>query len=295
MLTTDQQLAAIDGVPTAFSDEGTGRPVLLIHGAGPGCDTDIFWSPVLPALRQRYRTIAPDSPGYGRSDLLPGRDTPDNVARHFHHLLDHLGVETVSVVGHSRGGRVAVEVVAAAPERVDRLAVICSGSSAPGGHVADDGGYTPSAVAAAEFGSDGDASYERFAAMFRGWIATPERFPDEILRPAYDRFMANPQRLEEWVNRMKSDSYLDYYHKEDADRFEAKLRSLALPTMVLVGREDETSPWERYLPMVDMIPDVEFTILSNLGHFPQYERPSAFMSLLTGFLDRSPEPWDLPA
>ena len=66
-------LIELDGVKTYLVDSGgSSLALLLIHGSGPGIDGAWSWTPVLPELNKRYRTIAVDSPGYGESEMLPG-------------------------------------------------------------------------------------------------------------------------------------------------------------------------------------------------------------------------------
>jgi pimeloyl-ACP methyl ester carboxylesterase len=274
---------SIEGVRTHYRDVGSGDAVLFIHGSSPGIDGDFAWGPVAPALG-RHRLIVVDAPGYGDSDMLPVADTPGNVAIHLGKLLDEAGIDQFAVVGHSRGGRVAVETVAAFPERARRLAIVCSGSVNPQGHSTGDGRSTEAATAMVGFGADGDGSFETFARARRGAVHDPTCMPDEMLRPYYDRFMAT--RFDEWVRRMKAFDPLAYYHSEDADRFLEKVRRIAVPTMVVCGREDRIGSWERAVPLVDLIDDVEFHVLSQCGHFPQLERTAALSALLADFLDR---------
>jgi 2-hydroxy-6-oxonona-2,4-dienedioate hydrolase len=69
-----------------------------------------------------------------------------------------------------------------------------------------------------------------------------------------------------------------------------KVRGLSMPTMVVAGREDETGPWNKSLPLVDMVADVEFHVLPFCGHFPQYDQPAALTALMTEFLARKGTP-----
>jgi pimeloyl-ACP methyl ester carboxylesterase len=278
----------LDGVRTKYRDSGVGDAVLLIHGSSPGLDGEFAWGPVLPALTGRFRAIVPDAPGYGQSNMLAVADTPENVGRHLVRLLDEIGVDRVAVIGHSRGGRVAVEIAAAIPERVSRLAIVCSGSVAPQGHVSDDGRYTGPASAILAFGADGDASFESFCRIRRGSVFDARSMPDELLRPYYDRFIAT--RLDEWVERMKAFDPLAFYHSIDSESFLEKVRGLRMPTTVVCGREDRIGSWTKSLPLIDLIEDVEFHVLPRCGHFPQLERPAALGAILVDFLGRAAEP-----
>ena len=279
------QTIQLDGVRTRYFDIGEGDPVVLIHGSSPGNEGQFAWATITPSLIARQRVIVVDAPGYGESDMLAVADTPANVGTHIGHLLDRIGVERFAVVGHSRGGRIAVEMVAAFPGRVTRLAIICSGSVAPQGHTSEDGKWTEAATAIVGFGADGDSSFEAFAKARRGSVHDPACLPDDLLRPYYEKFMAT--RYDEWVRRMKEFDPLAFYHSEDAEAFLGKLRAIRVPTMVVAGREDKIGRWDRSLPLIDMIDDIEFHVLAHCGHFPQLERPAALSALLADFLVRS--------
>ncbi|QZY30070.1 alpha/beta fold hydrolase [Nocardioides coralli] len=102
----------------AHDDLGAGPPVLLLHS---GVTDRRMWADVAPALADDYRVVAPDLRGFGDSPL-PGEhftDVADLVV-----LLDNLAIDRVAVVGSSLGGRVALELATAHPERVSAL-VLC--------------------------------------------------------------------------------------------------------------------------------------------------------------------------
>jgi pimeloyl-ACP methyl ester carboxylesterase len=103
-----------------YAEAGTGPPVLLLH------QTPRSWAEfrdVLPLLGRRHRAIAMDMIGFGDSVHPPEPVTIEACAGGAVALLDALGVERASVVGHHTGGYVAVEVAAAHPTRVERLVV----------------------------------------------------------------------------------------------------------------------------------------------------------------------------
>lgn len=282
--------ATVNGVATHWFEEGDGDPLLLVHGSGPGIDGEITWRPILPALAARHRTIVVDAPGYGRSDMLDVPDTPANVAAHLVALLDHLGIDRLPVVGHSRGGRIACELALASPERVSRLVVVCAGSVAPGGHLTDDGGFTESAISLVRYGADGDPSLDKFKAAYRSMVVVPEHLPDDLLERAHAEFMAT--RYEEYVRRMVDFDPLAFYHRESAQAFAERLRGLAVPTSVVWGREDLTSAYQRAVPLLDLVPDLELHVLPRCGHFAQMDRPVALANLILDFVarDRAPLP-----
>jgi 3-oxoadipate enol-lactonase len=106
-------------VQLAHDDEGDGDPLVLIH-AGV-CDRRM-WEPQWQALTERFRAVRCDLRGFGETPLPPERFNPaDDVIG----LLDDLDLDRASVVGASFGGRVALEVAATWPSRVQKLVLLC--------------------------------------------------------------------------------------------------------------------------------------------------------------------------
>jgi pimeloyl-ACP methyl ester carboxylesterase len=108
-------------MPLPFDDAGTGSPVVLLHA---GVADRRMWAAQLPVLAERYRVLAPDLPGYGDAPLAPG--PLSNVAEVVG-FLDDRGIEAAAFVGASFGGRVALEVATAHPDRVTALVLLCPG------------------------------------------------------------------------------------------------------------------------------------------------------------------------
>lgn len=103
----------------AYVDEGTGQPVLLLHG----CPFSSFvWREVIAALTPRFRCIAPDLLGLGDTETPAGADwrLPAQTAA-VRELLDHLGLDRIAVVGHDQGGAIAQLLAVAEPGRVSAL------------------------------------------------------------------------------------------------------------------------------------------------------------------------------
>ncbi|WP_146015009.1 alpha/beta fold hydrolase, partial [Burkholderia pseudomallei] len=112
----------IDGQPLHYQIRGAGAPVLFGHSY---LWDSSMWEPQLDALSKSYRVIAPDLWGHGRSGPLPdGTRSLDDLARQMSELLDHLDIDTCSIVGLSVGGMWAVPLAHRAPQRIDRLVLM---------------------------------------------------------------------------------------------------------------------------------------------------------------------------
>src|SRR6201997_261252 len=122
------QFRTIHGYRRAFRVAGEGPAILLIHGIGDNSST---WESVQTKLAQRFKVIAPDLLGHGKSDKPRADYSVAAYANGMRDLLAVLDVDRVTVVGHSLGGGVTMQFVYQYPHLVGRLILVCSSSSGP--------------------------------------------------------------------------------------------------------------------------------------------------------------------
>ena len=125
-------LIEANGLQFHVQDEGSGTPVILLHGFP---DTGDLWRNQVPALNKRgFRTIVPDMRGRGRSSKPPAVSDYrlSTIVRDVTGILDALGIQRAHVVGHDWSAAVAWLLAALAPERVDRLVAISVGAPGAG-------------------------------------------------------------------------------------------------------------------------------------------------------------------
>src|SRR5919198_502396 len=115
---TEERLT-INGVETVVQVAGEGEALVYLHGAG----TVTGFDALLP-LAERFRLIVPFHPGFGPSADDPAIDDVHDYRRHYLDLFDELGLEELSLVGHSMGGWIAANFAADHPERVRRLVLV---------------------------------------------------------------------------------------------------------------------------------------------------------------------------
>ena len=104
--------------------EGSGPPVLLLHGSGPGTSA-AAWAPLTAALAPRHRVIAPDLLGFGTSPRPTGSLRAAWTAQALE-LVDSLGIASFAVVGNSAGGAIALSLARARPRAVTRVVAVGS-------------------------------------------------------------------------------------------------------------------------------------------------------------------------
>jgi pimeloyl-ACP methyl ester carboxylesterase len=103
-----------------YTTAGEGQPLLLLHQTGSSRQ---YWK-LMPLLARRYRTFAPDNLGSGNSDPLPPNVQITDLARSMVDFMDFLGIEKSHIFGFHTGNKIATEMAAAWPSRVDRL-ILC--------------------------------------------------------------------------------------------------------------------------------------------------------------------------
>lgn len=260
----------VDGVPTWVHDVGTGSPVLLLHGSGPGVSAAANWRLTIPALvAAGHRVIAPDQLGFGQT--VPPEDheySVDSWLAHAVALLDTLGIDKVSVIGNSFGGAMALRLASRHADRVDRLVLMGSvGVPFPITEGLDAvWGYEPSVESMREllgiFAYDTSRMTDELAR---------DRFEASIKDGADQRFSAMfPAPRQRWVDSMVLS--LD------------ELRSIAAPTLLFHGRDDKVIPFTTSLNLFHLIDNAQLHAFGQCGHWTQIEYADDFNTLLTRFL-----------
>ncbi len=125
---TELRFRTIHGYRRAFRTMGSGPALLLLHGIG---DSSEGWRPLLPALAEHFTVIAPDLLGHGASAKPRADYSVAAYANGMRDLLDVLGIDRATVVGHSLGGGVAAQIAYQYPERCERLVLVASGGVGP--------------------------------------------------------------------------------------------------------------------------------------------------------------------
>ncbi len=119
------QFITVDGVRLHYIDQGSGEPLLLLHGNGTSV-RELELSGLVEQLAQQYRVIAFDRPGHGHSEHLENGSDPDAQAAALSKALQQLGIQSATVAGHSWGTLAAIALALSHPQQVRRL-VLMSG------------------------------------------------------------------------------------------------------------------------------------------------------------------------
>jgi len=257
------------GIETNYHDVGSGSPVLLIHGSGPGVTAWANWRLVLPELSKTCRAIAPDMVGFGYTERPAGIEYGvDGWVNQAVALLDALGIEQTDLIGNSFGGAVALAMAIRHPQRVRRLVLMGSVGVPFELTPALDAvwGYEPSLLAMRGlldiFAHDRNLVTDELAEL---------RYQASI-RPGFqESFSAMfPAPRQRWVDSMAC--------------AEADIRAIKHKTLVIHGRDDRVIPLSNSITLNRWIDDSQLHVFGRCGHWVQIEHNREFNQLVSNFL-----------
>jgi pimeloyl-ACP methyl ester carboxylesterase len=237
---------------------GTGRPLLLLHGAGGGS----HWLPFMSDLAARHDVIVPEHPGFGSSDTPDWLDTISDLANFYLDVLDQLDLTGVDLVGHSLGGWIAAELAVRNTNRLASLTLVCSA-----------GIHVPGVPQVDTFLSNDET---RIRDMFHD-----QKFADDMIK------RASAPELEDINLRNRTTTARLIWQPRGYDPHLHKwLHRIDVPTLLLWGGNDKLFPKEYAAAFQKLIPGSSVTIIPDCGHIPQIERRQAFVAALEAFLDK---------
>ena len=269
---------SIHGHSVGYRRAGAGQPVLLIHGLAGSSRT---WDNVIPALAEQYDVIAPDLLGHGESAKPIGDYSLGAFASGLRDFLSVLGLPSVTIVGHSFGGGVAMQLAYQHPHLVDRLVLVGSG------------------------GLGREVSWLlRLLTLPGAEYVMPFAFPKPIVDRATDvgrqlgrRNIRNPKFSEMWR------AYSSLAGAPNRGAFVRTMRGVIepggqmvnardrlylaahIPTLIVWGDNDGIIPVEHAYAAHDMIDTSRLEILEGVGHFPHVEAPEVFNDVLLDFME----------
>lgn len=257
------------GITTNYLEAGSGDPVVLIHGSGPGVSAYANWRLTIPDLAQELHVYAPDMAGFGFSERPAGieyglQTWVDQVVG----FLDALRLDRVALVGNSFGGAIALSLATRHPERVSKLCLMGS----VGVHFElTEGldavwGYQP--------------SFESMRRLMDYFAHSRELVTDELaevryrasIRPGFQESYGSmfPAPRQRWIEALRTP--------------EEQIAGLDVPTLIVHGREDQVIPLHSSLRLMELIPHAQLHVFGECGHWTQIEHAGEFTRMLLDFL-----------
>jgi len=256
-------------VLTNYHDIGSGDPVLLLHGSGPGVSAWANWRLTLQSLDADFRLLAPDLAGFGYSkapaDMTHTRLTwLDQIVS----FIDTLELDRVHVMGNSFGGSMALALAIAYPDRVSRMILM--------GSVGVPFKLTPGLDAVWGY----EPSFKNMQAIMRIFAYDQSLVGDALVQMRHEASMRPgiqeayssmfPAPRQQWVDAMAHE--------------EKNIRALSHPTFLIHGRDDKVIPLSTSMTLLEWIDNSQLHIFGRCGHWTQIEHTTAFGRLVSDFL-----------
>ncbi|MGY1813978.1 alpha/beta fold hydrolase [Blastococcus sp. SYSU D00820] len=261
-----------------YHEAGTGHPVILLHGSGPGATGWSNFSGNIGALAEHLHVHAVDMPGWGGSDAatVDRLDHVDAVLQ----FMDALGIAKAAFVGNSMGGHTALRLATLHPERITHLVTM----GPPIGRV-------PTLFGAGDGPSEGlkvlieayrDPSPENMRRLVEVMTYDKARFATpELVRARSDAALARPDHLRNYVEGLGRGAPIPVW----VDR--ARLADIPVPTLLIHGRDDRVVSYETTLQLLAHIPDSRAVLLNRCGHWAMIEHAEEFNRLVLDFVLRT--------
>jgi pimeloyl-ACP methyl ester carboxylesterase len=256
---------AVDDAVIDVASEGSGDPIVLIHGFPV---TREVWDAQAARLSTHMRVIRPDLRGMGRSSVPDGPYLMETLAADIAAVLDTLGIDRAAIAGHSLGGYVAMAFCRMYTERVTRLALVCSRLAAD----------TPQTAKSREDLADRAERENSIDAIVDSYV--PRLFSTVLLEkraPIIDlaRSMARQNSAAGAVAMLRGMA-----QRVDAHDIAEELQ---MPVLIVAGGADQVVPLPEADAMARTFPGGHLQVLGRSGHLPMLEEPDALSDLLLGF------------
>jgi pimeloyl-ACP methyl ester carboxylesterase len=255
--------APVNGLKMYYEIHGTGKPLIVMHGAYMTIDA---MGAIIPKLAESHQVIAVELQGHGRTGDIADRPLSyEALADDIDALMAYLNIETADIFGFSLGGGVALEVALRHPERVNKLIIV----SAP----YNSQGWYPEMLAAVDY-------------------ITPELFAGTPMAVEYQRLAPNPENFGMLVTKLTE------LTKSAQDVSPDAIRAIQAPTLIIVGDADNVRP-EHALDLHKLLgggvpgdivgaPVSQLAIIPGATHTTVIDRVDALVMFTNEFLDAAP-------
>jgi 4,5:9,10-diseco-3-hydroxy-5,9,17-trioxoandrosta-1(10),2-diene-4-oate hydrolase len=259
-----------NGITMHYHEAGSGDRgvILFVHGSGPGASGWSNFKGNYPFLAEHgYRTIVPDTMGYGYSTKPEeGTFSLDDVAGQYKGLLDALGVDRATVVGNSQGGAIAITMALNYPELVEKLVLM-----APGGLET----------------RETYMEMEGIKAMIR--VLYKEGISKETMRKVFTLQLHDESKITDEVIEERYQVAMTQ-HKDNIARIrvanqEERLSEIQCPVLCFWGANDKFCPSIGASKIATRIPNSRTVLIANCGHWVMVEYQKLFNDLTLKFLN----------
>ncbi|MBE4908542.1 alpha/beta hydrolase [Bacillus luteolus] len=233
-------------------------PILLIHGFASSTYT---FRRILPLLQERYSIIAVDLPGFGKSEKSTSFIYSfENYAKVMIECIHKFGFSTTHIVAHSMGGQIALNMARLAPEKINKLVLLCSS------------GYLNPANKYLVW-----SSYFPFFDKFIYYYIRRKEVKDHLKNVFFNQNLINEDLIHEFGRPLAEKGFykalIRLLRHREGDLPSHQLQKIKVPTLLIWGKEDRVVPVAVGKRLVRDLPDAQLITYENTGHLITEERP----------------------
>ena len=256
----------LNGARINYERAGAGLPVIFLHA---GLADSRMWSAQADDFAREFDVIRPDTRGFGRSEMPPGRWSAESDLLA---LIDALQLKPAHLVGCSLGGGIAINFALLHPERISKLVLVGAAISGTSPDPEDMKLYANAAAArkAQDYEALNDAMLELF-------LDGPHRRPGHVARP-----------IRELVHEMNERAMRVDLQASPPDELDppaaGRLGEISAPTLVVVGDLDVRSVLRNSDLLASEVPNARKVVIHDAAHLPNMEHPEEFNRVVREFL-----------
>ena len=277
--TIESRHVVVGGVRCHYLEAGAGPPLVLLHGTAID-SAALSFGPSIAELAEQHRVIALDWPGYGLSERPPVEMSMSDLTDLLAGFLDAVDVDATHLAGFSMGGAVALGFALLAPNRVSTLGLV-------GSYGLDARAPLPLlpylVLRTPRLSSGVTWTMRRSRALTRLVLTTivfsdPRLVTDDLVDAVHQQLGA-PDAERSFVAWLRGELRPFGF----GTSFEGRLGEVAVPTLLLHGRDDRVVPWRKAQRASRRIPNAQLTIVPRCGHWVPREATEVFVRELLAF------------
>lgn len=260
-----------------YNEAGSGHPVILLHGSGPGSTGWSNFRTNIATLAQDFHVYAVDMPGWGQSDTQTAETGYDHVAALIA-FMDALDIDRAALVGNSMGGITSISTAILHPERVSHL--ISMGAPVPGQNTWGANGLSEGLKVL--FRTYQNPTIENMKEVTEVMAFDPALTSGDLAALRLDAALAHPEHLDSWNNAPGGNPLSTEYFG-----YGPRLAEITAPTLALHGRDDRVVSYEQSLRLVSAVDNARLLLINRCGHWAQIEHAVEFNRVVRDFIQNN--------
>lgn len=249
------------------SSTGNGPVVVLLHGF---CENHLIWKSFEAELAKSYWVICPDLPGFGVSRLEQEESSMEYMAGKVYELLDHYGIRSCVMIGHSLGGYVTLAFAEKHGEVLEGIGMFHS-------------------TAYADTEERKDARNRSYAFIEKRGVSP---FVETFIPPLFqlrhrERLSAEiRETIDQAASSSKKGVLATILAMRDRPDRSTLISQLAMPVLYIIGQQDNSIPYEKSMEQVQLLQQPHVHLVEDCGHMGMIEKPEETLEVVRRFLEK---------